>query len=142
MRDRPLWVCVVPITLTTPKRRITLREPTPSVEPLEKGAWAGIQRRSEVRRSSKPALRPTRVSAILRERRSEMGDRYDAWQEPDALAERLVRHGSRAGELVDPLAGTGTFPLAAAKLGRRALGGDISDDNLAIAVSRGCQRAA
>jgi hypothetical protein len=68
-----------------------------------------------------------------------LGDRYHAWQKPDELAERFVRHASRPGDLVvDPFAGTGTFLLAAARLGRRAVGCDISEDNIRIAVQRGC----
>lgn len=68
-----------------------------------------------------------------------LGDRYHAWQKPDALGERLVRHSTRAGDLVvDPFACTGTFLLAAARLGRKAIGCDISAANLAIAEQRGC----
>lgn len=70
------------------------------------------------------------------------GDRYHAWQKPDELADRLVRHSSQAGQLVvDPFAGTGTFLLAAARIGRRAIGCDISEESLRIAEERGCQRA-
>lgn len=70
------------------------------------------------------------------------GDRWHAWQKPDALAERLVRHSTKPGDrVIDPFAGTGTFLLTAAKLGRDAAGCDISDENLAIAVERGCRRA-
>lgn len=72
-----------------------------------------------------------------------LGDRYHAWQKPDELAERLVRHSTKPGDLVvDPFACTGTFLLAAAKLGRKATGCDISEENLAIAIERGCARAA
>lgn len=68
-----------------------------------------------------------------------LGDRYHAWQKPDELAERLVRHASKPGDLViDPFACTGSFLLAAARLGRRAIGCDISSENLEIAVQRGC----
>ncbi len=70
-----------------------------------------------------------------------LGDRYHAWQKPDDLAERFVRHASKPGDLVvDPFACTGTFLIAAAALGRRAIGCDISDDNLKIAEQRGCLR--
>lgn len=70
------------------------------------------------------------------------GDRWHAWQKPDLLAERLVRHSTRPGDLVlDPFAGTGTFLLAAAKLGRSAAGCEIDEANLAIAQERGCERA-
>jgi site-specific DNA-methyltransferase (adenine-specific) len=68
-----------------------------------------------------------------------LGNRYHAWQKPDELGERFVRHATKPGDLVvDPFAGTGTFLLAAARLGRRAIGCDISQDNLRIAVTRGC----
>lgn len=68
-----------------------------------------------------------------------LGDRYHAWQKPDDLAERFVRHSTKPGDLVvDPFACTGTFLLAAARLGRRAIGCDISAENLKIAEQRGC----
>jgi hypothetical protein len=71
------------------------------------------------------------------------GDRYHAWQKPDALAERFVRHASKAGDLViDPFAGTGTFLLAAARLGRRAIGSDIGGDAFEASAGRGCLHAA
>lgn len=71
------------------------------------------------------------------------GDRHYTWQKPDELAERLVRHSTAAGALVvDPFAGSGTFLLAAARLGRRALGCDQSEEALRIAVERGCRREA
>lgn len=71
-----------------------------------------------------------------------LGDRWHAWQKPDLLAERLVRHSTRPGGLVvDPFAGTGTFLLSAAKLGRRAAGCEISEETLRIAEERGCRRA-
>jgi ParB-like chromosome segregation protein Spo0J len=66
---------------------------------------------------------------------------YHAWQKPDGLAERLVLHGSAPGDLVaDPFVGTGTFVLAAGRLGRVARGADTSPDMLAIAERRGCRR--
>ena len=72
-----------------------------------------------------------------------LGERFHAWQKPDRLAELFVRHGSSPGDLVvDPFAGTGTFLIAAAKLGRRALGADNSDERIRIAIERGCERAA
>lgn len=70
-----------------------------------------------------------------------LGDRFHAWQKPDALAERLVRHSTKTGALiVDPFVCTGSFVLAAARLGREARGCDISESNLAIALQRGCRR--
>jgi hypothetical protein len=68
------------------------------------------------------------------------GDRWHAWQKPDELGSRFVRHATQLGDLVlDPFAGTGTFLLAAAALGRKAFGCEISEANLDIAVERGCQ---
>ena len=67
------------------------------------------------------------------------GDRYHTWQKPEELGLRLIRHSTKEGDLVlDPFACTGTFPIAAAKLNRKAIGGDISAENLKIAESRGC----
>ncbi len=69
-------------------------------------------------------------------------DRYHAWQKPDDLAERFIRHATQPGDTVlDPFAGTGTFLLAAARLGRNAAGCDIDLAMLDIAARRGCQRA-
>ncbi len=65
-----------------------------------------------------------------------IGNRFHPWQKPDELAERFVRHASKPGDVViDPFAGTGTFLLAAAKLGRVAIGCDLDPS---IAISRGC----
>jgi site-specific DNA-methyltransferase (adenine-specific) len=67
------------------------------------------------------------------------GDRYHTWQKPEELAERFIRHSTKPGDLVvDPFVCTGTFVLAAARLGRRAIGGDVSAEHLEIARSRGC----
>lgn len=68
-----------------------------------------------------------------------LGDRFHAWQKPDELAFRLIRHSTKDGDLVvDPFACTGTFLIAASKLNRSGSGCDISKDNLKIAESRGC----
>ena len=68
-----------------------------------------------------------------------LGDRYHAWQKPLELAERLVRHSTKAGDtVIDPFACTGTFLLAASKLGRIAKGCDIDGENIKIAINRGC----
>ena len=67
------------------------------------------------------------------------GDRYHAWQKPMEIAERFIRHSTKAGDIVfDPFACTGTFLLASAKLGRRAYGFEIDQNNAAIAAERGC----
>ncbi len=68
-----------------------------------------------------------------------LGNRYDAWQKPDRLAEQLIRHSTRPGDRVyDLFCGTGTFVLAAQRLGRLGLGCDISEEMLAKAEKRGC----
>lgn len=67
------------------------------------------------------------------------GDRYHTWQKPDELAERIIRHSTTKGATVlDPFAGTGTFILAAARLGRIGLGCDNDSDMIATALERGC----
>ena len=69
-----------------------------------------------------------------------LGDRYHAWQKPDELAERIIRHSTKPGDSVlDPFCCTGTFLVAAAKLGRVGRGCDISAEHLAIAHERGCE---
>ena len=68
-----------------------------------------------------------------------IGNRYHKWQKPDEIAERFIRHSTQKGDTVfDPFACTGTFLLAAAKLGRNAFGFEINPDNAAIAFERGC----
>lgn len=69
------------------------------------------------------------------------GDRYHAWQKPIEIAERFIRHSTQKGMAVyDPYACTGTFLLAAAKLGRNAIGYEINPENAEIAYMRGCVR--
>lgn len=66
------------------------------------------------------------------------GLRDHAWQKPDELAERLIRHAAKAGDLViDPFAGTGTFVSAAIKANCNVVACDNSDDMLAICRERG-----
>jgi hypothetical protein len=68
-----------------------------------------------------------------------LGDRFHTWQKPEELGLRLIRHSTKENDSIfDPFACTGTFPIAAAKLNRSAIGCDISEDNLRIAASRGC----
>ena len=65
---------------------------------------------------------------------------WHPWQKPDELCERFVRHASQPGDLIlDPFAGTGSFLLAAALLGRRAFGCDADAAMVEIARQRGCQ---
>lgn len=67
------------------------------------------------------------------------GQRYHKWEKPEDLISRFIRHTTEEGDLViDPFVGTGTTVLAAAKLGRRAIGADVDPDMLDIAVDRGC----
>ena len=67
------------------------------------------------------------------------GDRYHAWQKPIEIAERFIRHSTTQGQTVfDPFCCTGTFLLAAAKLGRKAEGVEINKNNALIAKNRGC----
>lgn len=69
------------------------------------------------------------------------GDRFHEWQKPLELAERIVKHATKPGDVVlDPFCCTGSFLLAASSLGRVARGCDISKKNLAIAIERGCVR--
>jgi len=69
-----------------------------------------------------------------------LGNRYHTWQKPDELAERLIRHSTKENDIVlDCFCCTGTFLIAANKLGRRGFGCDISKDNLNIAIERGCK---
>jgi 16S rRNA G966 N2-methylase RsmD len=71
-----------------------------------------------------------------------LGDRYHAWQKPDALAERFIRHAlPKGGVMLDPFAGTGTFLTAAARLEREAHGCDIDPTMLQLAIERGCSNA-
>jgi len=66
--------------------------------------------------------------------------KYHQWQKPDDLAERFIRHSTKRGDLVfDPFAGTGTFLLAASKLGRRGVGCEIDKKMIEIARKRGCE---
>jgi len=67
-----------------------------------------------------------------------LGNRHHTWQKPDELAERFIRHSTKEGDAVlDPFAGTGTFILAAARLGRHGVGCEIDPEMLCIAEKRG-----
>ena len=70
------------------------------------------------------------------------GERDHPWQKPDELARRFVCHATAPGDLVlDPFAGTGTFPLIAAAEGRQAFGCESNPEMLEIARERGCHVA-
>ena len=71
-----------------------------------------------------------------------LGNRFHTWQKPIELAERFIRHSTKQGDIIiDPFVCTGTFVIAANKLGRLGFGCDINKDNLDIAISRGCRLA-
>lgn len=69
-----------------------------------------------------------------------VGNRLHEWQKSDDLSMRLIRHTSKLEDLVvDPFTCTGTFIIAANKLGRVGKGCDIDQANLDIAIKRGCE---
>ena len=69
-----------------------------------------------------------------------LGDRFHAWQKPNEISERFIRHATKEGDVVlDPFVGTGTFILAANRLGRIGKGCDNSDEMLEICRDRGCR---
>jgi len=68
-----------------------------------------------------------------------IGNRLHTWQKPDELANRLIKHSTKKGDLVvDCFACTGTFLIAASKFDCIAKGCDINAENLNIAKERGC----
>jgi DNA modification methylase len=70
------------------------------------------------------------------------GERVYQWQKPDELGRRLILHSTDEGALVvDPFAGSGSFLLAAKRLGRHGLGCDVDAAAAAIARERGCDAA-
>lgn len=69
-----------------------------------------------------------------------VGNREYKWQKPDDLAEMLIRHGTDKGDIIyDPYAGSGSFLLAACRLGRKGSGCEIDEDVIKIAKEKGCQ---
>jgi DNA modification methylase len=70
------------------------------------------------------------------------GVRFHAWQKPDEIGERFIRHATKAGDLVlDPFVGTGTFVSAAARLGRNAIGCDRDPEMIDLCRRRGLEVA-
>ena len=66
------------------------------------------------------------------------GEREHAWQKPEDLAERIIRHSTMPDDLVlDPFAGTGTFLAVAAQLGRHARGCEIDATQIHACRDRG-----
>ncbi|MHB8325458.1 MAG: DNA-methyltransferase [Candidatus Dormibacteria bacterium] len=68
---------------------------------------------------------------------SQPGKPYHDWQQSLGPARQLVRRFSLPGQLVlDPFAGSGTFPLAALMEGRRALGIELDPSHAEVARRR------
>jgi len=66
---------------------------------------------------------------------------HSGCQSFEQLAERLIRHCSKPGDLViDPSAGPGEVLAAAARLGRRGLGATSDEVCLRMALRKGCLR--
>jgi DNA modification methylase len=69
-----------------------------------------------------------------------LGNRFHAWQKPMQLAEQLIRQTTEPNaKVLDLFACTGTFLVAAAKLGRQAVGCEINEENAKIAETLGCR---
>lgn len=69
--------------------------------------------------------------------RTEVDNRKYPTQKPVKLLERIVELASNAGDIVyDPFCGSGTTLVAACKLGRIAVGSDISPEAVEIATHR------
>jgi len=69
-----------------------------------------------------------------------LGNRFHTWQKPMQLAEQLIRQTTEPNaKVLDLFACTGTFLIAAAKLGRQAVGCEISEENAKIAETLGCR---
>jgi len=65
--------------------------------------------------------------------------RWHAWEKPIGLAEAFIRHSTKETDSVlDPFCGTGTFALAAAKLGRLVMACEKDPEMLEISKKRGC----
>lgn len=87
-----------------------------------------------------PLLNEHFAAQVINAPDGRLGTRFHAWQKPDELADRIIRHATEPGALVlDPFACTGTFVLAANRLGRVGYGCEIDRGNAAIAVERGCE---
>ncbi len=82
----------------------------------------------------KKKLRDLSVADVITHPRIRGG--YPA-EKPAAVSEVLVRQSTEPGELVvDPFTGSGSVGVAAARLGRAFLGGDISAEAIGIAGQR------
>ena len=64
-------------------------------------------------------------------------DRVHITQMPEALAERMIKRGSKEGDLVlDPFLGSGTSLVVAQQLNRQGVGIEINPNNYEIAQKR------
>jgi hypothetical protein len=64
--------------------------------------------------------------------------KYHSWQKPDELAERLIHHATSPGDtVIDLFAGSGTFGLAAARLGRKSLSCEPDAQSYRACLARG-----
>jgi DNA modification methylase len=69
--------------------------------------------------------------------RTEVDNRKYPTQKPIKLLERIIELASNEGDVVyDPFCGSGTTLVAATKLGRIAMGSDISPEAVEIATHR------
>ena len=60
-------------------------------------------------------------------------ERFYPTQKPDKLLERIIEMSSDPGDIVlDPMAGSGTTPAAARRLGRKYIAFDISEESIRI----------
>ena len=76
-------------------------------------------------------------SDIFNITRTEVDNRKYPTQKPIKLLERIVELASNVGDIVyDPFCGSGTTLVAASKLGRTAIGSDISPEAVDIATNR------
>jgi DNA modification methylase len=106
-----------------------------------KSSWQSIfyLRGPEAPELNNPLLKEATTVQQVNMNSGVIGGRVHSWQKPDALAERLILHATQPGDtVVDCFAGTGTFLVAAGRLGRKALGCEIDPYMVKLAVDRGC----
>lgn len=70
------------------------------------------------------------------QRATEIGEHYHPSQKPIAVIQNIIAHFSKVQTILDPFMGSGTTLVAAKKLGRRAVGIEISEKYCEIAVRR------
>jgi site-specific DNA-methyltransferase (adenine-specific) len=82
-------------------------------------------------------LRGPRPVDLIREQRVDSSSLEHPYQKPVSLMARFVKHSSDKGGLIlDPFMGSGTTPVAAKNLGRRAIGIEIEEKYCEIAARR------